>query len=73
MHPPEQELRHSKHLKPQASSLITEDPDVGINLAMALIVSKIINPPSIEAARTQKDWLEWETSIKAELKIHKKL
>ena len=53
--------------------LITEDPDIEINLAMALIVSKIIDPPSVEAARKQKDWLEWEMSIKAELDIHKRL
>ena len=73
MQPPEQELRHSKCLKPQANLLITEDPDVEINLAMASIVSKIINPPSVEAGRKQKDWPEWETSIKAELEVHRKL
>ena len=43
------------------------------DLAMASIVSKIVDPPSIEAAMMQEDWLEWETSIKAELEIHKKL
>ena len=53
--------------------LITEDPDIEINLAMALIVSKIINPPSIEAARKQKDWPQWETSNKTKLEIHRKL
>ena len=66
-------MRHSECLKPQANLLIAEDPDVEINLAMALIVSKIIDPPSIEAARKQKDWLEWETSIKTELEIHRTL
>ena len=40
---------------------------------MASIVSKIIDPPSIEAAMKQEDWPEWETSIRAELEIHKKL
>ena len=58
--PPEQELRCSECLKPQANLLIAEDPDVKINLAMALTVSKIIDPPSIEAARKQKDWPEWK-------------
>ena len=53
--------------------LIAEDPDIKINLAMASIISKIINPPSVEAARKQKDWLEWEMLIKAELEIHKRL
>ena len=53
--------------------LITEDPDIEINLAMALIVSKIIDPPSVEAARKQKDWLEWEMSINTKLEIHKRL
>ena len=71
--PPEPELRCSEHLKPQANLLIAEDPDIKINLSMALIVSKIIDPPSAEATRKQKDWLEWETSIKAELDIHKRL
>ena len=42
-------------------------------LAMALIVSKIIDPPSIKAARKQKDWPKWEMLIKAELEIHRKL
>ena len=69
--PPEPELRCSKCLKHQANLLITEDPDIKINLAMALIVSKIIDPPSVEAVRKQKDWLEWEASIKALLEIHK--
>ena len=73
VHPPEQELRHSKYLKPQVNLLITEDPDIEINLAMASIVSETINPPSVEAARKQKDWPEWETSIKTELEIHRKL
>ena len=53
--------------------LTTEDPDTEIHLTMASIVSKIIDPPSVEAARKQKDWPEWEMSIKAELEIHKKL
>ena len=48
-------------------------PDIELDLAITLIVSKIINPPSIEAARKQKDWLEWEASSKAELEIHKRL
>ena len=53
--------------------LITEDHDIEIDLAIASIVSKIIDPPTIKAAMKQKDWLEWETSIKAKLDIHKKL
>ena len=73
MQPPEQELRHSEHLKHQANSLSTEDPNIKVNLAMASIVSKMINPPSIESARKQKDWLGWETLIKAKLEIHKRL
>ena len=71
--PSEPELRCSKCLKHQANLLITEDLDIKINLAMSSIVSKIINPPSVEAARKQKDWPEWEVLIKAELEIHKKL
>ena len=71
--PPEPELRHRECLKPQVNLLIAEDPDIEIDLAMASIVSKIINPPSVEAARKQKDWLEWEMLIKAELEIHKRL
>ena len=60
---------------PQTPSdlLITEDPDIEIDLAMASIVSKIIDTPSIKAARKQKDWTEWEALIKAELEIHKRL
>ena len=65
--------RRSERLKPQANLLIAEDPDIEIDLAMALIVSKIIDPPSIEAAMKQEDWLEWEMSIKTELDILKKL
>ena len=71
--PPEPEPRHSESLKAQANLLIAEDPDIEIDLAMASIVSKIINPPFVEAAMKQKDWLEWETLIKAELNIHKRL
>ena len=71
--PPEPELRCNRCLKHQANSLNTKDPNIEVNLAMVSIVNKIIDPPSIEAVRNQKDWLEWEISIKAELKIHKKL
>ena len=53
--------------------LIAKNPGIEIDLAMASIVSKIIDPLSVEAARKQKDWLEWEMSIKAELNIHKRL
>ena len=70
---PEPELRCSKRLKAQVNLLIAEDPDIEIDLAMALIVSKIIDPPSVEAAMKQKDWPEWEMLIKAELNIHKRL
>ena len=73
MQAPEPKLRHSERLKVQANLLIADDPDTEIDLAMASIVSKIIDPPSIEAAMKQEDWPEWETSIKAELEIHKKL
>ena len=51
---PELELRHSKCLKYQVNLLITEDPDIEINLAIASIVSKIIDPPSVEAASHQQ-------------------
>ena len=71
--PPEPELRYSECLKPQANLLIAEDPDIEIDVAMASTVSKIIDPPSIKAAMKQKDWPEWEMSIKAKLDIHKKL
>ena len=71
--PSEPELRHSKSLKAQANLLIAEDPDIEIDLAMASIVSKIIDPPSVKVAMKQKDWLEWEMSIKAELNIHMRL
>ena len=70
---PEPELRCSKRLKAQVNLLIAEDPDIEIDLAMVLIVSKMIDPPSVEAVMKQKDWPEWETSIKAELNIHKRL
>ena len=40
---------------------------------MASIVSKIIDPPSVEAAMKQEDWPEWETSIRAELETHNTL
>ena len=73
MQAPEPELRRSEHLKVQANLLIANDPDTKIDLAMASIVSKIIDPPSVEAAMKQEDWPEWETSIRAELEIHKKL
>ena len=73
MQPPEPELRCSECLKAQVNLLIAEDPDIEIDLAMASIVSKIIDPPSVEAAMKQKDWPEWETLIKAELDIHKRL
>ena len=71
--PPEPKPRRSERLKAQVNLLITEDPDIKIDLAMASIVSNIIDSPSIEAAMKQKDWPEWETSIKAELDIQKKL
>ena len=73
MQAPEPELRRSECLKVQANLLIANDPDTEIDLAMASIVSKIIDPPSVEAAMKQEDWPGWETSIKAELEIHKKL
>ena len=73
MQAPEPELRRSERLKAQANLLIADDPDTEIDLAMASIVSKIIDPPSVKAAMKQEDWPEWETSIKAELDIHKKL
>ena len=73
MQAPELKLRCSERLKVQANLLIADDPDTEIDLAMASIVSKIIDPPSVEAAMKQEDWLEWETSIKAELEVHKKL
>ena len=71
--PPESELRCSKCLKHQVNLLITKDSDTKIHLSMTSIVSKIIDPPSVEAARKQKDWLELEMLIKAELEIHRKL
>ena len=61
MQAPEPELRRSKRLKVQANLLIADDPDTEIDLAMASIVSKIIDPPSVKAAMKQEDWLEWET------------
>ena len=70
---PEPELRHSECLKVQANLLIANDPDTEIDLVMASIVSKIIGPPSVEAAMKQEDWPEWEISIKAKLEIHKRL
>ena len=73
MQAPEPKLRRSECLKVQANLLIANDPDTEIDLVMASIVSKIINPPSVEAAMKQEDWPEWETSIKAKLEIHKKL
>ena len=73
MQTPEPKLRSSEHLKVQANLLIADDPDTEIELTMASIVSKIIDPPSVEAAMKQEDWPEWETSIRAELEIHKKL
>ena len=73
MQSPELELRCNECLKHQGNLLDTKDPDIKFNRAMALIVSKIIDPPSVEAARKQKDWPEWETSIRAELEIHKEL
>ena len=52
---------------PQAPGKLT---NIEINLAMASMVSKTIDPPSIEAVRKQKDWPAWEASIKAKLEIH---
>ena len=63
MQVPEPELRCSKRLKVQANLLIANNPDTEIDLAMASIVSKIIDPPSVEAAMKQEDWPEWETSV----------
>ena len=56
--PPEPESRRNEHLKAQVNLLITEDHDIEIDLAIASIVSKIIDPPTIKAAMKQKDWLE---------------
>ena len=36
-------------------------------------MDQIIDPPSVKVAKKQKDWPEWEVSIKVELDIHKKL
>ena len=47
--------------------------DTEITSAMSSVVNQIIDPLSVEAARKQKDWPEWETSIKAKLNIHKRL
>ena len=55
MQAPEPELRRSKHLKVQANLLIEDDPDTEIDLAMASIVSKIIDPLSVKAAMKQGD------------------
>ena len=53
--------------------LTAEDLETDMFPAMISVMNQIIDPPSVEAAKKQKDWPEWETSIKTELNIHKKL
>ena len=45
--------------------------DFGISLTS--MIDKIIDPPSVEAAKQLDDWPKWEVSIKNELDIHKQL
>ena len=42
-------------------------------LAMTSIANQIIDPPTVEAAKTLEDWPEWQVSIENELDIHKRL
>ena len=68
--PSEQDPRYSEHLKQQlANFLDTEDLDAELTVAMVSMIDKIIDPPSVEAAKKLDDWPEWEVSIKNELDI----
>ena len=60
--PSEQEPWQSKQLKQQQSSnlLMIEDLNDNLISAMIFIADQIIDPLSIEAAREQDDWPEWE-------------
>ena len=42
-------------------------------LAMTSIANQIIDPLTVEAAKTLEDWPEWQVSIENELDIHKRL
>ena len=72
MHPTEP--RRSERLKQQSANFLdTEDLDTELTVAMVSTIDKIIDPPSVEAAKKLDDWLECEVSIKNELDIHKRL
>ena len=72
--PSEQEPRYSEHLKQQlANFLDTEDLDAELIVAMVLMIDKIIDPLSVEAAKMLDDWPEWEVSIKNEFDMYKRL
>jgi hypothetical protein len=55
------------------SANMTQSTDEEIYFAMASVVHDIIDPPSVEAAKKQEDWEEWDKSIRAELDVHKNL
>ena len=73
--PSEQELWCSKQLKQHqaANLLIAKDLETDMFSAMISMMDQIIDPPSVKAVKKQKDWPEWEASIKVELDIHKEL
>ena len=57
--PSEQEPRRSEHLKQQSANFLnTEDLDAKLTVAMVLMIDKIIDPPSVEAAKELDDWPE---------------
>ena len=56
-----------------ANFLDTGDLDAELAVAMASMIDKIIDPPSVEAAKKLDDWPKWEVSIKNKLDIHKRL
>ena len=70
----EQEPRCSKHLKQQSANFLnTEDLDAELTVAMVSMIDKIIDPPSVEAAKKLDYWPKWEVLIKNELDIYKRL
>ena len=64
---PQSQNSDSEYLKQQVANLLK------VMLAMTSIANQIIDPLTVEAAKKLKDWPEWETFIKKELDIHKRL